>query len=91
MLQFDESVLLEGNVLNLEDKEILLKGYVIQDEKLDLWDIADDKAPGIDGFSAAFFKQSWSIIGEDITQAALNFFTSGKIKENKRYCNTLNP
>ncbi|XP_061371391.1 uncharacterized protein LOC133313955 [Gastrolobium bilobum] len=38
--------------------------------KSDVWNIVagfdDNKSPGPDGFNAKFFKESWSIIGEDI-------------------------
>ena len=44
-----------------------------------LFEIQDNKAPGPDGYSSHFFKQSWSIIAEDITSAILDFFRSGKI------------
>ncbi|KAF3645514.1 hypothetical protein FXO38_19607 [Capsicum annuum] len=41
--------------------------------------IRDDKAPGCDGFNALFFKQSWHIVGEEITDAVLEFFNSGRM------------
>ncbi|GKD84834.1 hypothetical protein Tco_1355988 [Tanacetum coccineum] len=39
-------------------------------ETLDLFDIKDTKAHGPDGFTAAFFKQAWSIVGADTCTAA---------------------
>ncbi|GJX75707.1 RNA-directed DNA polymerase, eukaryota, reverse transcriptase zinc-binding domain protein [Tanacetum coccineum] len=45
----------------------------------------DDKALGPDGFSAKFFKSSWSIVGPEFTKAIHDFFLNGinrKIKEN---------
>lgn len=42
-----------------------------------LFSINDLKAPGIDGFNSHFFKQSWSIIGHDVTDAVKDFFQSG--------------
>nr|GEZ72349.1 hypothetical protein [Tanacetum cinerariifolium] len=47
--------------------------------KRDLFDIKDTKAHGPDGFTAAFFKQAWSIIGFDTCTTVKEFFTSGKM------------
>jgi hypothetical protein len=33
-----------------------------------------DKAPGLDGFSSAFFKSCWEIIKDDVTAAINNLF-----------------
>lgn len=35
--------------------------------------------PVPDGFNAAFFKHNWEIVGPDITEAVMSFFTSGKL------------
>nr|GEZ39445.1 hypothetical protein [Tanacetum cinerariifolium] len=39
--------------------------------------IGDNKAPGPDGYSALFFKESWNIIASDVTKAVKEFFTNG--------------
>lgn len=39
----------------------------------------NNKAPGIDGFNAEFYKSCWPIIKHDITEAILSFFQSGKM------------
>ncbi|KAL0427882.1 UNVERIFIED_CONTAM: hypothetical protein Slati_2963000 [Sesamum latifolium] len=44
-----------------------------------LMEIADDKVPGPDGFTACFFKWAWPLIGEDVTNAILEFFCSGRM------------
>jgi hypothetical protein len=36
-----------------------------------------NKAPGPDGYTADFFKASWSIVGEDVITAIKNFFDTG--------------
>ncbi|KAL2228506.1 UNVERIFIED_CONTAM: hypothetical protein Sindi_1830300 [Sesamum indicum] len=46
---------------------------------LGVFDIADDKAPGPDGYSSGFFKAAWPVVGEEVTRAVLEFFTIGKL------------
>ena len=41
--------------------------------------IGNDKAPGIDGYNAFFFKHTWQIIKGDIIEAVQSFFTTGKL------------
>ncbi|KAL0304698.1 UNVERIFIED_CONTAM: hypothetical protein Sangu_3069000 [Sesamum angustifolium] len=44
-----------------------------------MFDIAEDSAPGPDGYTSAFFKASWSVVGQKISAAIREFFRSGKI------------
>lgn len=44
-----------------------------------LKDIGDEKASGIDGFNAKFFKDSWSIVKNDVVEAVLDFFNTNKM------------
>lgn len=44
-----------------------------------VFSIDDDKAPGSDGFSAAFFKHNWDLVGRTVTNVVLEFFRHGKI------------
>jgi hypothetical protein len=37
------------------------------------------KAPSPDGFSAGFFQQAWPIVGEDVCDAIMEFFFSGRL------------
>jgi hypothetical protein len=37
------------------------------------------KAPRPDGFSAGFFQKAWSIVGEDVSDAILEFFQTGRL------------
>jgi hypothetical protein len=36
----------------------------------------DDKAPGPDGYTSAFFKKAWNIVGDDFCSAVQDFFAS---------------
>nr|GEW31844.1 hypothetical protein [Tanacetum cinerariifolium] len=39
----------------------------------------NDKSPGLDGFTTAFFKSAWDIVGTDVIDAVREFFTNGKL------------
>ena len=41
--------------------------------------IGNDKAPGIDGYNALFFKYTWKIIENDVIDVVKSFFTTGKL------------
>ncbi|KAL0373036.1 UNVERIFIED_CONTAM: hypothetical protein Scaly_0985200 [Sesamum calycinum] len=41
------------------------------------FDIEEDKAPGPDGFFSGFFKAAWPIVGEEVSKAIIDFFTTG--------------
>ncbi|KAL0282460.1 UNVERIFIED_CONTAM: hypothetical protein Sradi_7260000 [Sesamum radiatum] len=43
------------------------------------FDIAEDSAPGPDGYTAGFFKASWSVVGKEISEAVSEFFRTGKL------------
>ncbi|KAL0444661.1 UNVERIFIED_CONTAM: hypothetical protein Slati_2188800 [Sesamum latifolium] len=63
-----------------EDEAIQLTHRVTPDEvKQTVFDIAEDKAPGPDGYSSGFFKAAWPVIGKEVTQAILDFFTTGRL------------
>ncbi|KAL2251907.1 UNVERIFIED_CONTAM: hypothetical protein Sindi_2313000 [Sesamum indicum] len=57
----------------------LLLPLSADDVKQAVFDIADDKAPGPDGYSSRFFKAAWPVVGEEVTRAVLNFFSTGKL------------
>lgn len=44
-----------------------------------LFAIDDNKALGIDGFNALFFKISWDIVKEDVSKVVQEFFTENKL------------
>ncbi|GJW67075.1 hypothetical protein Tco_0121499 [Tanacetum coccineum] len=49
---------------------------VTNDEiKRGMFDIGKDKAPGPDGFTSAFFKKSWDVVGPDLCNAIRDFFS----------------
>ena len=44
-----------------------------------MFSIDESKAPGPDGFSSCFFKSAWSIIGTDVIEAVVSFFSLGSM------------
>nr|GEZ42961.1 RNA-directed DNA polymerase, eukaryota, reverse transcriptase zinc-binding domain protein [Tanacetum cinerariifolium] len=46
-----------------------IKDITEKEIKSAMFDINDSKAPGPDGFTVAFFKKVWSIIGNDVCKA----------------------
>nr|GEX99612.1 RNA-directed DNA polymerase, eukaryota [Tanacetum cinerariifolium] len=63
-----------------EDQQIDLEGEVTKDEiKRAVWDCGIDKAPGPDGYTFGFYKKFWYLIGNDVYEAIIYFFTFGVI------------
>ncbi|XP_035839381.1 uncharacterized protein LOC118486758 [Helianthus annuus] len=50
-----------------------------EEVKKAMFSIGNDKAPGPDGFTAAFFKNAWPLIGNDIVNAIKDFFDTGNL------------
>lgn len=48
------------------------------DEEIEaaMFDIANNKSPGLDGFPAEFFKTYWNVIGPQVIAAFNRFFSS---------------
>lgn len=44
--------------------------------------IGDKKSPECDGFNAFFYKKVWPVIGEELTQAVIDFFNLGSMYKN---------
>ncbi|GJU18478.1 hypothetical protein Tco_1146444 [Tanacetum coccineum] len=73
---YEQFLGLEGASTPLDDQglftRVLAKIYA-------LFSMGDDKALGPDGFTIAFFKKSWDIMGSEITNAVRGFFSNGKL------------
>ncbi|GJU23286.1 hypothetical protein Tco_1156628 [Tanacetum coccineum] len=77
------------NNLNMDgifSKKVLADSFsnmarpITNDEiKKAMFRIGDDRAPSPDGFSSAFFKKGWDIVGVDICHAIRDFFVNGRL------------
>ncbi|XP_074278168.1 uncharacterized protein LOC141601764 [Silene latifolia] len=68
-----------GNLINAHHTSILLKPVSPKEVKACIFSIPSTKSPGPDGFTSQFYRDSWDIIGRDITGAVLDFFASGQL------------
>lgn len=60
-----------------EEKNALVKPVTDAEIRDVLFGMPKEKSLGPDGFTAEFFKASWSIISKDFTTAVLSFFSKG--------------
>ncbi|XP_019234916.1 PREDICTED: uncharacterized protein LOC109215329 [Nicotiana attenuata] len=67
------SFLKNDHILTVEEQVQLVRQYNKKDVKEALFRIDSTKSPGLDGYSSNFFKKAWSIVGEDVTEAVLEF------------------
>ncbi|GJY63106.1 putative RNA-directed DNA polymerase, eukaryota, reverse transcriptase zinc-binding domain protein [Tanacetum coccineum] len=44
-----------------------------------IFSMGNDKAPGPDGYTAAFFKEAWDIVVIDVTRVVREFFVNGRL------------
>ena len=57
----------------------LSKEVTAEEIKSVMFSIDGDKAPGLDGYTAHFFKCAWTVVKEDVVNAILYFFQTSKM------------
>jgi hypothetical protein len=63
-----------------DETKYFLQHEVTEDEiRCTLFSLGNEKASGPDGFTAHFFKKSWSIVGKEVCLAVKSFFQSGSL------------
>jgi len=72
-------VVQSGACINADSHDFLLAPVSVDDIKRVLFSMDDNKASSPDGYTSAFFKQAWNIVGEDLCSAVQDFFASGEI------------
>ncbi|GKD29532.1 hypothetical protein Tco_1240310 [Tanacetum coccineum] len=65
--------------LSVTDAMYMVRNVTDDEIKLALFGIDGNKAPGLDGFSAQFFKDAWNVVGGEVCRAVKDFFSNGKI------------
>ncbi|GKE71080.1 hypothetical protein Tco_1529152, partial [Tanacetum coccineum] len=65
------------NVLSNDVGNHMVRDVSDQEIHEAIFAIRDNKAPGSDGYSTAFFKEAWDIIVVDVSKAIKEFFTNG--------------
>ncbi|KAL2253007.1 UNVERIFIED_CONTAM: Transposon TX1 uncharacterized protein [Sesamum indicum] len=69
----------ERHILSDEEASHLLSPFSPEEVKLAVFDIAEDKASGPDGYSSGFYKAAWPVVGAEVTRAVLDFFSTGRL------------
>ena len=72
-------VMKRGPVLSRQQRIQLCTDVTEQEIYEALQSIGSDKAPGIDGYNALFFKHTWKIVKKDVIAAVKSFFATGKL------------
>ncbi|KAL2231024.1 UNVERIFIED_CONTAM: Transposon TX1 uncharacterized protein [Sesamum indicum] len=67
------------HILSNEEASHLLAPFSPEEVKLAVFDIAEDKAPGPDGYSSGFYKAAWPVVGAEVIRAVLEFFSTGRL------------
>ncbi|VFQ97160.1 unnamed protein product [Cuscuta campestris] len=75
----DWNVFKEGPLIQHQDAIDLVRNVDRAEVREALFSIGDDKAPGPDGYTAAFFKKKWDIVGDTVFDAVSEFFLSGRL------------
>ncbi|GJU65543.1 sodium/hydrogen exchanger 6 [Tanacetum coccineum] len=66
-------------ILDNSKADCMVRDVTDDEIKSVMFSMGDDKAPGPDGTTAAFFKKAWDVVGGDITCAIRDFFSNGKL------------
>ncbi|XP_060182487.1 uncharacterized protein LOC132612182 [Lycium barbarum] len=75
----DPNIARDGPCLTLDQQRQLLVPVTREVILNTLHSLPCDKSPGVDGFPAEFFKAFWPVIGEEVTNAILQFFENGRL------------
>ncbi|XP_022843169.1 uncharacterized protein LOC111366695 [Olea europaea var. sylvestris] len=65
--------------LSLEDNITLCEAPFREEVKTAMRSIPQDSSPGPDGFSSTFYMSCWDIVGEDVREATVDFFSGSML------------
>ncbi|XP_074276943.1 uncharacterized protein LOC141600598 [Silene latifolia] len=77
----DTTFISSGAVVNSSDSHFLIREISPTEIRDALFSMDSNSSPGIDGFSAGFFKSARQIIAKDFCKAVNQFFSSGKMSK----------
>ncbi|CAH9101719.1 unnamed protein product [Cuscuta europaea] len=78
-VEIDPDIILSGKCIDSSKATEVIAPISDIEIKNVLFDIGDNKSPGPDGYTSAFFKHNWDIVGHDVILAVRGFFNSGKL------------
>ncbi|XP_074299534.1 uncharacterized protein LOC141630656 [Silene latifolia] len=85
-------VIKSGQCLTDEQREMLSAPVTDEEIKAAMFSIPGTKAPGPDGYSSQFFKDSWHIVGSEVCKVVRNAYETGNVlKESNNTILTLIP
>ncbi|KAL0286117.1 UNVERIFIED_CONTAM: hypothetical protein Sangu_2747800 [Sesamum angustifolium] len=67
------------HIVTTEECDYLVRPVTKDEVKTVVFDIDEDRAPGPDGYSSGFFKAAWPVIGDELTAAVTDFFSTGQL------------
>ncbi|KAL2252868.1 UNVERIFIED_CONTAM: hypothetical protein Sindi_0081500 [Sesamum indicum] len=67
------------HIISIKEASHLLSPFSLEEVKLAVFDIVEDKAPGPNGYSSGFYKAAWPVVGTEVTRAVLDFFSTGRL------------
>ncbi|KAL0346366.1 UNVERIFIED_CONTAM: hypothetical protein Scaly_1652600 [Sesamum calycinum] len=67
------------HTLTLEEANLLNAPVTRKEIKEALFDIDEESAPGLDGYTSAFFEATWPVVGQAISEVIGEFFRTGKL------------
>ncbi|XP_071704828.1 uncharacterized protein [Rutidosis leptorrhynchoides] len=65
--------------INTTKANHMVRPVTNEEVKAAIFDIGDDKATGPDGYSLAFFKNAWDVVGNDVCSAIKAFFSNSQL------------
>ncbi|XP_059290289.1 uncharacterized protein LOC132043841 [Lycium ferocissimum] len=75
----DDRIFAHGPTVSAEQQWGLLQPFNMHEIKTAMFSIKANKSPGPDGYGGGFYRAAWDIVGNEVCEAVLEFFASGKI------------
>ncbi|KAL2929363.1 LINE-1 retrotransposable element ORF2 protein [Bienertia sinuspersici] len=77
--QVHQKIIQKGPVLQEDQRRKLIQPFTKEEVRKAIFSIPGNKSPGPDGFGTHFYKHNWGLIGEEVSNAILDFFETGKL------------